>query len=81
MWSGRSPVTGTTIQTRWPQHWDAYLFARYTGLRATAQFKLKWTQIDLERRTLTLPPRRNSKYRENRVLPLNSITFEVLQRR
>jgi integrase len=71
----------TTIQTQWSQHWDAYLFARYTGLRATAQFKLKWTQIDLERRTITLPPRRNSKYRKNRVLPLNSIAFAVLQSR
>ncbi len=69
------------LQERWPEHWDAYLFARYTGLRATAQFKLRWSQIDMDRRTLTLPPRRNSKYRKNRVLPLNSTAFSVLQRR
>jgi site-specific recombinase XerD len=39
----------TTIQTRWPEHEDAYLFARHTGLRAAAQFNLRWPQIDMER--------------------------------
>jgi site-specific recombinase XerD len=69
------------LTERWPEHWDAYLFARNTGLRAAAQFGLKWTQMDMERRTITLPPRRNTKYRKNRVLPLNSIAMEVLHRR
>jgi site-specific recombinase XerD len=68
----------TAIQSRWPEHEAAYLFARNTGLRAAAQFGLKWTQIDMQRRTLTLPPRRNSKYKKNRVLPLNSIAYSVL---
>jgi site-specific recombinase XerD len=71
----------TTIQTRWPEHEDAYIFARNTGLRAAAQFGLTWTQIDMQRRTFTLPPRRNSKYRKNWILPLNSIAFPILQRR
>jgi integrase len=66
------------LNTRWPQHWEAYCFARNTGLRAAAQFGLKWMQIDLERRTLTLPPRRNSKYKKNRVLPLNSVAYGIL---
>jgi integrase len=63
---------------RWPQHYPAYLFARNTGLRASAQFNLKWSQVDLARRTITLPPKRRTKYRKNRVLPMNPIAFSAL---
>jgi site-specific recombinase XerD len=66
------------LRDRWPQHMTAYLFARHTGLRAGAQFSLKWTQVDMVRRTLTLPPRKNSKYRKLRVLPLNSVAYHAL---
>jgi site-specific recombinase XerD len=68
----------TTIGQRWPEHRPAYQLARNTGLRAGAQFNLKWPQVDMHRRTITLPPKRNSKYRKNRVLPLNSIAYQAL---
>jgi integrase len=63
---------------RWPQYYPAYLFARNTGLRASAQFNLKWSQVDIVRRTITLPPKRRTKYRKNRVLPFNPIAFGAL---
>jgi integrase len=68
----------TTIAQQWPEHRPAYQFARNTGLRAGAQFNLKWAQVDMQRRTITLPPKRNSKYRRNRVLPLNSVAYQAL---
>jgi site-specific recombinase XerD len=67
---------------RWPQHFDAYLFARNTGLRASAQFSLRWHQIDMHERTLTLPKRSRSKYKKkNWVLPVNSVAYAILERR
>jgi len=66
------------IRNGWPEHLAPYLFARHTGLRASAQFHLKWVQVDMVRRTITLPPRRNSKYRKNRILPLNAVAFSAL---
>jgi site-specific recombinase XerD len=68
----------SVILERWPMHYSAFLFARNTGLRAGAQFTLKWAQVDMQGRTLTLPAKRNSKYRKSRVLPLNSVAFEAL---
>jgi site-specific recombinase XerD len=68
----------SVILERWPMHWNAFLFARNTGLRASAQFNLRWDQIDMQRRTLTLPAKRNSKYRKSRVLPLNSVAYDAL---
>jgi integrase len=62
----------TTIAQRWPEHRPAYQFARNTGLRAGAQFNLKWPLVDMQRKTITLPTKRNSKYRKNRELPLNA---------
>jgi site-specific recombinase XerD len=66
---------------QWPQHREAYLFAKHTGLRAGAQFHLKWSQVDMPNRSLALPQIRNSKYRKHRVLPLNSVAFQVLKDR
>ncbi len=65
----------------WPEHVGAYLFAKNTGLRAGAQFFLKWSQVDLDQRTITLPARKNSKYRKHRILPLNDIAYQVLAQR
>jgi hypothetical protein len=47
----------------WPEHFEAYLFARDTGQRAGAQFNLRWNQIDMHERTVTLPKRAKSKYK------------------
>jgi len=72
----------TVMRERWPEHFEAYLFARHTGLRAGAQFNLRWNQIDMYERTLTLPKKSNSKYKKKSwILPLNAIAYGILQRR
>ena len=63
---------------QWPEHRPAYIFARKTGLRAGAQFALKWSQIDLTQRTLTLPRKKKTKYRKEHVLPLNPAAYKVI---
>ena len=72
-----------------PYYYPAYLFAKNTGLRAGAQFRLTWLkpgsapsgkepQVDMERRKIILPTRKNSKYRKHREMPINSVALEVL---
>lgn len=63
---------------QWPEHVGVYLFAKHTGLRAGAQFHLRWSQVDLDQRTITLPAKINSKYRKHRILPLNDVAYRVL---
>lgn len=70
------------LRERWPQHLEAVLFAKNTGLRAGAQFGLRWYQIDMHERTLTLPRKSKSKYKKRSwILPLNAIAHGILQRR
>jgi len=66
------------IREQFPQHEGAFKFAKNTGLRAGAQFSLRWSQIDFRRKEMTLPPKRNSKYRKNWVLPLNAQAWQVI---
>ena len=56
---------------------DLVLFAVNTGLRTSDIFNLKWTDVDLERRELTLVVKKNGKVHE---LPLNTVAFEVVSR-
>jgi len=47
-----------------------------------AQFELRWNQIDMYERTLTLPKKSKSKYKKKSwMLPLNAIAYGILQRR
>lgn len=48
----------------------------HTGMRAGEQFGLKWNQIDLERRILTLPKTKNGKPRH---IPLNATAVTALK--
>jgi len=68
----------TTIKELFPQHWEAFQFARFIGFRASAQFKLKWTQVDLQQRKISLPPIRRSKYKKWRDFPMNSIVYAII---
>jgi site-specific recombinase XerD len=71
----------TTVAERFPQHWDAYIFAKSTGLRATAQLDLTWAMVNFERREITLPAKANSKYLKDWPLPLSSAAWAIIERR
>lgn len=59
-----------------PLHWKMVEFALNTGLRQSEQFKLRWENVDTERRTLFIP---RSKSGESRTIPLNDRTLEILR--
>lgn len=59
-----------------PLHWKMAQFALNTGLRQSEQFKLRWENIDMERRTLFIP---RSKSGESRTVPLNDKALEILR--
>jgi integrase len=47
----------------------------HTGMRAGEQFSLRWSQVDLARRILTLPKTKNGTTRH---IPLNSVALSAL---
>lgn len=47
----------------------------HTGMRSAEQFGLKWNQVDLERKILTLPKTKNGTTRH---IPLNSVAIAAL---
>lgn len=55
---------------------EIVVFAIYTGLRQSEILNLKWSQVDLSRRTLTILEQKN-KGRDT--LPLNNKTLDVLK--
>lgn len=57
---------------------DYLLFILFTGLRRLEAAKLKWTDIDLQARTLTITDTKNS---ETHTLPLTDYLFNLLSRR
>ncbi|MBI3805404.1 MAG: site-specific integrase [Nitrospirae bacterium] len=59
-----------------PLHRKMVQFALNTGLRQSEQFKLRWENIDTERRTLFIP---RSKSGESRSVPLNDQALGVLR--
>lgn len=59
-----------------PLYWKMVEFALNTGLRQSEQFKLRWENVDTERRTLFIP---RSKSGESRTIPLNDRTLEILR--
>lgn len=48
----------------------------HTGMRAGEQFSLKWSQVDLQRRILTLPKTKNGNVR---YIPLNAVALGALE--
>ena len=52
------------------------LFATYTGLRASEQRRLLWSDIDVPRSQLFV---RKSKHGKSRYIPLNTAALEALK--
>lgn len=59
-----------------PDDWQLVSFAVNTGLRQEEQFSLRWNQVDLERRIVTLPM---PKAGETKQLPLNPAAIAILR--
>jgi integrase len=57
---------------------DYLSFVLFTGLRASEASQLRWEDVDLEERTLTLPDPKN---RQPFTLPLSDIAMDVLAQR
>lgn len=59
-----------------PDSWPFVVFAIHTGLRQAEQFGLRWENIDLTSRVLTIP---RSKSGETRHVPLNDTALAILR--
>lgn len=67
------------IHEKWPEHIPALLISLHTGIRASEQFGkfgLKWPQVSLARKTLSLP---RTKGRKPRHVQLNAIAIGSLK--
>ncbi|HMZ99070.1 MAG TPA: site-specific integrase, partial [Nitrospira sp.] len=60
-----------------PRVWEMVAFAIETGLRRSEQFNLRWSQIDMENRVLSLPMPKGSK---SRYVPLTDGVCGLLSR-
>jgi integrase len=64
------------ILKRFPAFVHQLDLSLHTGMRAGEQFSLRWNQIDLKRRILTLPKTKNGTVRH---IPLNNTAVEALE--
>jgi integrase len=62
------------ILKRCPARMSTLDVALNTGMRAGEQFSLKWSQVDLERRIITLPKTKNGTTRH---IPINSVAVSA----
>jgi integrase len=62
----------------WSPHVPAFLVSVHTGMRAGEQFQLKWRDVSLERRLISLPRTKSGKVRH---IPLNAIACRALRER
>jgi integrase len=60
-----------------PEQMPCFDVALNTGMRASEQFSLRWEQVDLERKDLTVLRSKNG---DTRHIPLNSAAVEALER-
>jgi site-specific recombinase XerD len=56
------------IAKSYPQYLSAFEISIHTGIRAGEQFRIRWSDIDLDRRILTIPKTKNG---DTRHIPLN----------
>jgi integrase len=49
------------VQARWPEREPELDLALHTGLRWAGQYNLRWTDVNLERKLLTLPKPKGGK--------------------
>lgn len=60
----------------WPQHVPAFVLSIHTGMRASEQFTLSWSQVNWKQRIVTLPKTKN---RAMRHIQLNDEAMAALQ--
>jgi integrase len=65
------------LSTRCPSCLPAFLVSLHTGLRASEQWNLRWSDIDLERRSLTV--RRQKTGKGERHIPLNETAVSAFK--
>ena len=65
------------LSTRCPSCLPAFIISLHTGLRASEQWNLRWSDIDLERRSLTV--RRQKTGKGERHIPLNETAIAPLR--
>jgi integrase len=65
------------LTEKWPHYLPAFLISIHTGMRASEQFGLKWDQVSLTRRTVSLY---TTKGKKTRHIPLNSVALKAFQR-
>jgi integrase len=68
----------TVLQKNGPQHVAAFLVSIHTGMRAGEQFQLKWRDVSVERRMISLAKTKTGKSRH---IPLNVIALRAFQER
>jgi integrase len=68
-------LTGV-IAENWPHYLSAFLFSIHTGLRASEQWGLEWSDISLARRTISL---HKTKAGKTRHVPLNTVAIGALK--
>jgi integrase len=68
----------SALQKDWSQHIPAFLISIHTGMRAGEQFQLKWCDVSLDRRQISLVKTKNGKARH---IPLNAVALQALQER
>ena len=65
------------LSTRCPSCLPAFVISLHTGLRASEQWNLRWSDIDLERRSLTV--RRQKTGKGERHIPLNEAAIAAFK--
>jgi integrase len=70
------PILRRVIQKRCPAQMSTLDIALNTGMRAGEQFSLKWSQVDMERRMITLPKTKNGTVRH---IDINSIALAAFR--
>lgn len=68
----------TVLNQNCPQHIPAFRVSIHMGMRAGEQFQLKWCDVSLDRRQISLAVTKNGKARH---IPLNAIALRALQER
>jgi integrase len=64
------------ILRNYPAHMPEFEIALHTGMRPSEQYRLAWTQVDFNRKQVTIPRSKNGKRRH---IPLNSIAFAAFK--
>lgn len=66
----------TVMEKKYPEQLPALMIAIHTGMRASEQFSLEWSEIDLKRRKISLD---NTKNGSDREVPMNDTCHQLLE--